>query len=91
MTRERCNGCGRVLLHVGGELRCCNVNCSTGHRREHQLPLTPCRNDGCSARIDATHMPGGYCGECFRRLPPDIRRKASAEQHRRRAKAAVKS
>ena len=32
MTPERCDGCNRVLLHVAGELRCCNVHCITGHQ-----------------------------------------------------------
>src|SRR5215216_3462507 len=30
--------------------------------------------------MDASHMPGGYCGDCFRRLPPATKREAVSEQ-----------
>ena len=44
--------------------------------------LAPCKTDGCTARIDARHMPGQLSGECFRQLGPKRKHHAVKEQRR---------
>jgi hypothetical protein len=46
------------------------------------MTLIPCANENCTTRVDPEHMAGGYCGTCFRRLPPETRRRLIAEQRR---------
>ena len=81
MTDDRCSSCGRrPLLWSSGRLVCPNPQCATGHQQEDQLPLIPCLTEACTARIDVASMPGGLCGECFRRLPEQRKRYAIRQQ-----------